>query len=98
MESISQSLQDQISELLKPHRVCLVTPCGSEQLHSDMWEIVRHVCGTESVERLPGREQAACQGGEHFQLHRGLLHPHSRSHKDCVGDRQADSVFQRMAC
>ncbi|XP_062245655.1 capping protein, Arp2/3 and myosin-I linker protein 2 isoform X1 [Platichthys flesus] len=26
MESISQSLQDQISELLKPHRVCLVTP------------------------------------------------------------------------
>nr|XP_019961088.1 PREDICTED: capping protein, Arp2/3 and myosin-I linker protein 3-like [Paralichthys olivaceus] len=26
MDSISQSLQDEISELLKPHRVCLVTP------------------------------------------------------------------------
>ncbi|XP_060933282.1 capping protein, Arp2/3 and myosin-I linker protein 2 [Limanda limanda] len=26
MDSISQSLQDQISELLKPHRVCLVMP------------------------------------------------------------------------
>nr|XP_046250721.1 capping protein, Arp2/3 and myosin-I linker protein 2 isoform X2 [Scatophagus argus] len=26
MDSVSQNLQDQISELLKPHRVCLVTP------------------------------------------------------------------------
>ncbi|XP_005454302.3 capping protein, Arp2/3 and myosin-I linker protein 2 [Oreochromis niloticus] len=26
MEAVSQNLQDQISELLKPHRVCLVTP------------------------------------------------------------------------
>lgn len=26
MDSISQSLQDEISELLRPHRVCLVRP------------------------------------------------------------------------
>ncbi|XP_040894620.1 capping protein, Arp2/3 and myosin-I linker protein 2 [Toxotes jaculatrix] len=37
MDSVSQSLKDQISELLKPHRVCLVTPVVLNHSGQSCW-------------------------------------------------------------